>query len=151
MKLKNDLFILLTKITVVKNKREKLTFTFVGAANTVVDFLVYTLLIFFGTHVVVANYISSAIAMTFSYFANKHITFKSKTRNRLKESLLFISTSIFGAWILQPLTIVVTQNITSTFINNYVWLALLAKIAATFVSLIWSYLMYSRVVFIKSD
>ncbi len=60
-----------------KGMRQAVKFGLVGLCNTSIDYGVYLVLtrIFF-TYVLVANAFAMACAMTFSFFANRHFTFR---------------------------------------------------------------------------
>ena len=122
-------------------------FILVGLFNTGVDFGIYAVLVWFNVSPYVANYISTAIAMTSSYYMNRTYTFKSTGAAKKREVAMFFIVTIFGLWVLQPLTIFGAKTaLAATGVNDFI-LSLLAKVVATLVSLTWNYGMYSRVVF----
>jgi len=66
---------LANKITIVK---EFIRFCLVGVSNLLIDILVYWLLTrFLGIYYILAAIVSYAVAMTWSFFINRHWTFKS--------------------------------------------------------------------------
>jgi putative flippase GtrA len=97
-----------------------------------------------------ANYISTSSALIFSFFANKHFTFKSTEKNHIRQIVLFLAVTLFGLWVLQPLVIKFAQVTLQHFFGADVLLTLVAKVVATCVSLIWNYLLYDRFVFRNS-
>lgn len=135
----------------VKKHAEKIRFGIVGAANTALDFAILFILVALGLDKIPANYISTGVSFIFSFFVNKSFTFKATGGNAKKQFLLFISITIVGLWIIQPLII----GGLSTVLTSTHWasglILFVAKIIATFASLIWNYIFYSRIVFKKVE
>lgn len=128
---------------------EKFRFALVGGFNTALDFGILFGLTALGVDKIVANYVSTSVSFIFSFFANKTFTFKAKSGNAKREFLSFIIVTLIGLWILQPLVITaVAQLLETTTLDDTITL-LIAKLIATVVSLIWNYILYSRVVFKK--
>ncbi|MNH58429.1 GtrA-like protein [compost metagenome] len=128
---------------------EKFRFALVGGFNTALDFGILFGLTALGIDKIAANYASTSISFIFSFFANKTFTFKAKSGNAKREFTSFIIVTLIGLWVLQPLVIaLVTQLLTTTNLNDTTTL-LIAKLLATIVSLVWNYILYSRVVFKK--
>lgn len=137
-------------LNLVKNNLgTKLRFGTVGAANTAIDFGLLFVLRSLGLPIIPANIISTTAAFCFSFFANKKYTFKS-SGNVKRELILFVTVTLFGLWVLQNIVIqlVLLWPLGTTTIPSETNL-LIAKVIATLVSLIWNYMMYSRVVFKK--
>lgn len=130
---------------------DKIRFVIVGGANTALDFLVLFLFVNLGVDKIVANYISTTVALVFSFFANKSFTFKNTTKNAKKQFLIFLVVTLAGLWILQPIIIWISSAILGPYITNEAVLLFVAKLIATVGSLIWNYLLYSRIVFKKED
>lgn len=127
--------------------QQKVRFAVVGAINTALDFGLFLILGLGGVHPIVANYISTTAAMTFSFFANKKYTFRAQSSNYFREITLFLIFTLFGLWVLQPLVIVAASSGLEA-VELTEWMILLgAKLAATAVSLVWNYVTYSRFVF----
>ncbi|MBW4062097.1 GtrA family protein [Candidatus Saccharibacteria bacterium] len=136
----------------------------VGIINTIIDFGIYNVLAgVFGFHILVANAISTTVAMVFSFFANRNVVFESKDGSKSRQALLFVLVTAFGLYILQlgtlhllttvwlgpvnlATSIVHSLGLSSTFSDTFVRNNA-AKVAATVISLIWNYIMYKRVVF----
>lgn len=134
----------------IKNKAEKTRFAVVGGANTVIDFGLLFLLKTLGLPVIMSNIISTTSAFIFSFFANKKYTFKTTDTNVKREIILFILVTLFGLWVLQTLVIsLITSSLSYAHLPSGTTL-FLAKAGATFVSLTWNYVLYSRVVFNKN-
>ena len=135
----------------LKKHAEKIRFGIVGIANTALDFALLFLLVALGLDKIPANYVSTGISFIFSFFVNKSFTFKSKSGNVKKQFALFIIITIIGLWVIQPLII---TGVSALLVNTG-WasaiILFVAKIIATFASLIWNYLFYSRLVFKKIE
>jgi putative flippase GtrA len=135
--------------TLLKKHAEKLRFAVVGGANTALDFAVLFALTFAGVDKFAANYVSTSVALVFSFFANKSFTFKHKTGNAKKQFILFIVITIIGLWAIQPLVIWISTSALESYISNEAINLFIAKLIATVASLIWNYILYSRIVFKK--
>lgn len=128
---------------------EKFRFALVGGFNTALDFGILFGLTAIGVDKIPANYVSTSVSFVFSFFANKTFTFKAKSGNAKREFLSFVIVTLIGLWVLQPLVITaVSQLLETTTLDDTITL-LIAKLIATVVSLIWNYILYSRVVFKK--
>lgn len=135
----------------LRKHAEKIRFAAVGAANTALDFLILFILVGLGVDKIIANYFSTGLALIFSFFVNKSFTFKSKTGNAKKEFVLFIIITLIGLWVLQPVIInFVSQLLAGHGLTNGLIL-LIAKLIATIISLIWNYILYSKIVFKKLE
>lgn len=128
----------------LKKHESKLRFAFIGGINTAIDFGILFLLNGLGLNKYIANIISTSVAFIFSFFANRSFTFKSKKDAR-KQAIPFLIVTLTGLWVLQPIIIWITL-LPLTSIDQNIAL-FIAKLAATVVSLIWNYILYSRFVF----
>jgi putative flippase GtrA len=128
---------------------EKFRFALVGGFNTALDFGILFGLSALGVDKIVANYISTSVSFIFSFFANKTFTFKAKSGNARREFISFIVVTLAGLWVLQPLVITAVSELLATTALDDTAVLLIAKLLATIVSLIWNYVLYSRVVFKK--
>jgi putative flippase GtrA len=133
----------------IKKHETKFRFGLIGGLNTLLDFgLLFVFSSLLGVPKLFANILSTSVAFVFSFFANKKYTFKSSSKeNIVREMALFTVVTLFGLWVIQGLII---HFLTPVIINlgTTEELALLAsKLIATVASLIWNYLLYSRVVF----
>lgn len=131
----------------LKKHADKFRFGIVGIANTALDFILLFLFVGLGLDKIVANYISTSIAFVFSFFVNKSFTFKLKGGSIPKQFLLFIGISIVGLWVIQPLIILGVDALLAGTNLSEGAILFTAKIVATVGSMIWNYLLYSRVVF----
>ncbi len=133
----------------LKKHAEKIRFIIVGGFNTALDFGILFLLTFLGMDKIVANYFSTGIALIFSFFANKTFTFKHKSGNAKKQFALFLIITLIGLWVIQPIVIWVSTAALAPYIPNEAINLFIAKLIATVASLIWNYILYSRIVFKK--
>lgn len=130
----------------------KIRFGLIGGINTALDFgLLFLFAGFFGVPKLLANIFSTSIAFIFSFFANKKFTFKSTSKNIVREMVLFTIVTLFGLWVLQGTVLYLVVPILSNLGLNENMSLLAAKLVATVVSLVWNYLLYSRVVFKNSS
>lgn len=134
----------------LKKHAEKIRFIIVGGVNTALDFGILFFLTFLGMDKIVANYFSTGIALIFSFFANKTFTFKHTTGNAKKQFAYFLVITLFGLWVIQPLVIWGSTSLLEPFIPNETINLFVAKLIATVASLIWNYILYSRIVFKKA-
>jgi len=132
-----------------KKHGDKLRFAIVGGANTALDFILLFLFVNLGVDKILANYFSTGASLIFSFFANKSFTFKHKTGNAKKQFVAFLLVTITGLWVLQPIIIWLVTSALESQITNDSILLFVAKLIATIGSLIWNYLLYSRLVFKK--
>ena len=135
---------------ILKKHAEKVRFAVVGGANTAIDFAILFILVTLGLPTVVSNFISTSLALIFSFYANKNFTFKNQTTDKT-QFVYFLIITLIGLWIIQPLIIEgVKMSLTTLSLNNYIVL-FAGKISATIVTLIWNYLLYKRFVFKKNN
>jgi putative flippase GtrA len=133
----------------VRKHAEKIRFAIVGSANTAIDFSILFILVLFGVDKFLGNFISTSIALSFSFFANKKFTFKTVGKSGYLNILKFLLITIFGLWVIQPLIIFSIENImVPTHIDKFIVL-FIGKFLATIVTLIWNYLLYRKFVFTK--
>lgn len=129
-----------------KNNTDKIRFVAVGLANTTIDFGILFTLTYAGMNVIAANYISTSLALVFSFFANKHFTFRSVGSDSKREFIKFLIVTLIGLWVLQPLVLWAAGGLLHSLSNTTI-IQLIAKIAATIVSMVWNYVGYKRFVF----
>jgi putative flippase GtrA len=124
-------------------------FATVGVSSTIVDFGILFILVGFGQNEIFSNYISTFIAMAFSFILNKKYTFKDDGKNHTAQIFRFLIVTLIGLWVIQP--IIIWGLVTSLqSVPVYAWLILLfAKCWATGASMVWNYFTYSRLVFNK--
>lgn len=133
--------------TIQKNHTEKLRFLIVGGTNTAIDF---SILFFFASVIglprVPSNFISTSIALMFSFYANKNFTFKTDSSSK-KHFALFLLITLFGLWIIQPPIIEASNIFMEQYINNQNINLFIGKSIATIVTLIWNFVLYKKFVF----
>lgn len=122
-------------------------FAIVGVANTLLDFGVLFTLTSLGVNKLVANVISTTIAFIFSFFANKKFTFKSTSKGLVREMILFVIVTLSGLWGLQTGVIWATTPLFTSVTGSESIGLFGAKMVATVVSMVWNYLLYSKLVF----
>lgn len=122
-------------------------FIAIGIFNTVLDIALYvTLHDGAGVPIVLANIISTSVALCGSYLLNSRFTFNSKELWNRQRITRFLGITLTGLWILQPLIIIgVITALASTF--NESQTSIIAKLLATAVTTVWNYVWYKRVVF----
>ncbi len=90
-----------------------LKFCLVGAANTIIDFIIYYLLTrytdFFGAHFLIANTISFCAGTTFGFFAHRTWTFSQKHKPTMVEATKFYATTICALGLSQVLLFYLVQ------------------------------------------
>lgn len=151
---------------ILKKHAEKFRFGIVGVINTVIDFVILFTLVALGLPAIASNFVSTSVAMVFSFFANKSYTFKETEKNTGKHFVYFLVITLFGLWVIQPIIItgvnlllgswftdscmvgLVSDVLGSWFKASYLVL-LIGKVLATIASLIWNYLLYRKFVFKK--
>jgi putative flippase GtrA len=136
---------------ILQKNKQAIRFGAVGIINTTIDFVLLFVLKSLGLPTIAANLLSSTTAFIFSFIANKNYTFRSTSSNIRRELVLFTIVTLTGIWVIQTLVIIsVEYSLEAAGLKPPVSL-LLAKIAATGVSLLWNYTLYSKVVFKNKD
>ena len=128
-------------------KHQPLRFIVVGVSNTVLDFTLMNLLSLAGLNLIIANTISTGIAMIYSFLMNKKWTFRNAGQDYLRQVILFFIFTAIGIWVIQNGLIILAQHYLPRFgLSNQVFNNL-AKLVASVFSLTWNYLTYNRFVF----
>lgn len=135
----------------LKKHGDKIRFVIVGGTNTVLDFALLFLFTGLGLNKFVANTLSTGIAFIFSFFANRSFTFKNKDANVKRQFIWFSIITLSGLWLLQPLIIWLSTGFLENYTDNEQLVLFIAKLIATVFSLVWNYLLYSKVVFKKEE
>jgi putative flippase GtrA len=131
---------------------QMIKFGMIGVANTAVDFALFHLLANeVGLPFYIANVFSTASALTMSFILNAKFAFDSRVTRR--NAVLFVSVTLAGLWVLQPLIIALVRPLLDmTLATPMSELTLLAaKAVATVASLTWNYFLYKNVVFKKQQ
>ncbi|MEY4997648.1 MAG: hypothetical protein RLY59_1052 [Actinomycetota bacterium] len=133
----------------MKKSTKPLRFILVGLANTAIDFIVLLSLTAMGTWLIAANIISTSVALTFSFFANRTFTFGSTGKKR-SQAVRFLAVTLIGLWVLQPIVLLLTVGPLEEFFSRETSIVI-AKLLATVVSMVWNYLLYDSLVFRKKQ
>ena len=127
----------------------------IGLLNTAIDFAVLNILIKLtgitkGNGLIPLNMISFTVAVTNSYFMNKHWSFAdTSSSDGGKKFSMFLVVSIIGAILNTWIVKFVSTNITPVLnLSPQLWVNV-AKALATGVSLVWNFTGYKIVVFKK--
>lgn len=132
-------------------RRKPLRFVLVGVLNTAIDFGALFALTALGLQVVPANMISTALALSFSFLANRSFTFGAAgDGGAVGQAVKFLLVTLFGLWVLQPLVLLAGTALLGDPLGPHASL-LVSKVAATIVSMVWNYLLYDRFVFRSSS
>lgn len=119
---------------------------------TTLDFVLLVLLdTFTPLSAVESNIISTFTAFCVSFMANKRYTFKTSGTNVIREMVLFTIVTLFGLWVLQSAIIHWLLPYIEGVISPREIALIATKAVATFVSMIWNYFTYSRVVFVHKN
>lgn len=114
-----------------KELTELISYIFVGGCTTLVNFVVYFLLIsYLGTSWLVANVISWVAAVIFAYFANKQFVFKSHN-DSIQEAYQF--------FILRLLTLVVESSLLFIFIQLCGVNEMVSKVVVSVITVVSNY------------
>lgn len=128
-------------------------FVVVGSINTAVDLIVYSVLVLATVAVVPANLISSSVGLTVSYFLNRSFVFAATADlhwlSRVRQIGLFLLTTGFGLWVLQPLVILGVGSLIGPLTLPLLVRIAGPKLVATCVTLVWNYTLYSVLVFAR--
>ena len=133
----------------IKKHGTKFRFGLIGGLNTLLDFgLLFAFSSILGVPKLFANILSTSVAFVFSFFANKKYTFKSSSKeNIVREMVLFTIVTLFGLWVIQGAIIYFLSPVIVNIGFSQDVSLMISKLIATVFSLIWNYLLYSRVVF----
>lgn len=128
-------------------KYEKVRFGLVGIINTIVDFGVLFLLVdLFDVVPIAANIVSTTAALIVSYGLNKKSVFGDDGAHNPRQIITFVIVTLVGLWGLQSLVIYILSGWLQSLLVKNVAL-LIAKLIASFFSLVWNYVWYSRIIF----
>lgn len=115
-------------------------FAVVGVLNTVLDFLVFSILLYgLGVYYVLAHILAFAVANTNSFFINSRWTFKAGRREAgFRQFGLFLLISLCGLG-LSTVALYASVGIFALYLPNlwlpHVW----GKVIASGVSMVWNY------------
>ncbi len=136
-------------------KHSFVRYAIIGLGNTAIDFALLFLLIKLtgiteGTNLFLLNILTFSIATANSYLFNKYWTFQDKatTGQATKFSQFFII-SIIGALINSGIVVIFTSSIDPVMGISAQYWAMIGKVLATSISLIWNFVGYKYFVFKK--
>lgn len=116
--------------------KQFITFSFVGASNTIIDIIIYVILTrgfsFWAEHTILANVVAFIIATSNSYYLNKRVTFKPSGGNEATAVIKFFLITGSGFLI---------YTLCFIFLTNLGWYDLLAKSVLIIVVLFWNFTM----------
>ncbi len=145
----------------VKINKRVIFFSVIGVANTLVDLSFFVFFHSLRFPVLVANFLSTSIALCFSYVLNKRFTFKSHNTKTRCEIANFLLVTLTGLWVIQPIVIKALIYIDGHIHYSHLaydiihvqidYAIILPKLLATSFSLVWNYLLYSKFVFVVKD
>lgn len=135
----------------------------VGVLNTLIDFTIFNLLTSrrIRWSYIRANLVSSTVAMTFSFLANKRAVFRAGG-NTLVQAAAFFAVTAFGLWVIQNVVMHLLTKRWQWPKKLAAWTSRIgfgrvtsqafilkngAKVASVLVTLIWNYLLYRNLVF----
>lgn len=133
-----------------------------GVFVTLLDFIILNILAAAGVWFLLANIISTSIAVIVSYRINKKWVFQSDSQ--MHTFIMFVAVTLFGAYILQgsilylfhEYGIGVGSAAQSAFsavgidISREFLLLNISKVVATFATAVWNFVLYKKVVFTKA-
>ncbi|NTW61864.1 GtrA family protein [Candidatus Saccharibacteria bacterium] len=152
----------------LKKHADKVRFGAVGIANTALDWSIFFTLVAIGIAPLFGNFVSTSVALTFSFYANKTFAFKDQSKTTKKHFMSFVVITLIGLWIIQPIIIEgFNMALGSWFTQSQpvLWLVsvigpwfkarylvlFIGKGWATAASLVWNYVLYRKFVFARND
>ena len=132
-----------------------LRFGTVGVINTAIDVIIFYSLHKLGFAIILANIISTSVALGVSLILNKKFTFKHHGLFGIKHVTRYVLITLVGLWVLQPIVIYLVVSLSSdhlagiSFLNFSVSAVLIGKLCATVVTMIWNYVLYGKLVFVE--
>lgn len=132
------------------SNRQFIRFASVGVINTAVDVGIFVLLYnILDQNLLVANTVSTSVALIVGYILHSNYTFQNAQTSK-RTFVIFLTVTLLGLWVLQPLVIL---GLTPVFEANPIYSTshsvaiLIAKFGSIAATLVWNFLLYSRVVF----
>jgi putative flippase GtrA len=124
-------------------------FVGIGVVNTLLDLALYALLEP-SLGLLPATIVSTGCAMVFSYVANAFLAFGA-TRLSWRSAVQFFGLSALNLWIVQPVVIWLLDRVLHSVVHDDYHRALLAKLAATAVSMTLNFLVYDRYIWPRTS
>lgn len=127
-------------------------FSLVGIVNTLIDFIVFSLIVLLGVPFFLANLVSTTCGMAFSFFGNRSFTFKAPGASLRRQVTLFLVVTLISQWAIQPTVIWLFSHISfNETVFGYSPNLILGKIVAILCSFVWNFVLYRRLVFRNAD
>lgn len=130
-------------------KKKPVRYGLVSSVSTGLDLGSYAVLTLMGLPAIVANFFSTSVGFCFSFFTNRTYTFKSTEQDVKRQILLFTGITLFGLWVIQPFVIYLFEYAHQDKLSWSV--ALIAKVTAMPITMVYNYLLYSKIVFKKKQ
>jgi putative flippase GtrA len=111
--------------------KEFILFSLVGVSNTVINFIVYTILVSFSMPYLLANVIGYGVGMINSYLLNKYFVFQKKQRDS-SEFLKFVLVNI--------ITVIVHSILLYYFVSIFGWHKIYSQAFVTMITLVINFL-----------
>lgn len=112
--------------------KEMLSYVFVGAMTTLVNYVVYFILLKIHSHWLIANSISWFFAVLFAYYTNKRYVFKSKNEVK-KEFISFV--------LLRFMTLLIENVCLYLLIDLMNIQPMISKILVSFITILSNYVL----------
>ncbi|MCR8659022.1 GtrA family protein [Paenibacillus endoradicis] len=126
-----------------KSLKQFIIFGIVGVSNTVVDLIIFWLLIQSSLHYIIANIVAYSVGMLNSYLWNSAITFKSKHR---KNEIVAVKRIVkFIIW--NGLMLLLSSALIYVVVEFMHWHALISKLVVTVFILVVQFLGSKKWVF----
>ena len=116
--------------------KEFILFALVGVSNTVINFIVYTILVYFSMPYLIANVIGYGVGMINSFLLNKYFVFQKKEGDSsvfikfvfvnlitvtVHSILLYVLVSIFGWHKIYSQAFVTIITLVLNYLGNKLW------------------------------
>jgi len=118
-------------------------FGVVGSLNTIIDFIVYTVLTAVGINYLLSQILSYSCGLLNSYFVNRKWTFKQKEKASLKEFGRFLAVNV--------VTLLLTLLLLHIFYRELGVNLLLSKLIVTAIGTIFNFIGTRLLVFTKAN
>lgn len=120
-------------------------YVLIGIVNTVIDFGLYSILTrgfeFWRVHYLLANAATFLVVVTWSFFWNKHWTFKNDEKKHIIQYTKFVMTTLVGMCI--------AEGVLYAGVNFFLLHDIISKIIAAPLVVVWNFSMYRFWAFTK--
>lgn len=145
-------------------KKRLLNFGVIGVLNTILNVVVFNVLIFFGSEVGTANFISICVSIAVAYVLSSRFVFDDRTGRKLTRErfIKFIAVNVFTLFVIHQIVLLilaykfrlpgeVMYQISSSLFGDTLSKPFIeantAKALAVLASMLTSYVLYDRFVF----